>query len=116
VINIKGYSPAGLSQIFVGQLDKIGYQLIQGLDIDSFFIANIKQFPNFGGDTSKLAYQCQQSFCELHFESEIVPDYIVNRVILQNAFKEFKANQVVDETGLTPEDEDRIGRSYSHYA
>ena len=63
--NLKGYSAEGLSMIFLKQLNQSGWKVDDSTYIVTFFKEYIDMFPNFGGDTEKLTFQCKLIYTDL---------------------------------------------------
>lgn len=69
--HMKGYTPHGLANIFIKQLESIGI-VLQEMDLFSFFEQNSIYFPSYGRDTLRLVRQLETShtaatfsmFCE----------------------------------------------------
>lgn len=76
VVEIKNYTPAGLSTIFQQQITKSGWKISPDLDLHKFFEVNLSKFPNFGGDTEKLAFNCKLAYATIKFGETF--DQIVN--------------------------------------
>jgi hypothetical protein len=99
--NLQGYSPAGLSQIFIRQLSKMGWSCEDPDYVKQFLASHLDSFPNFGGDTERLAFQCKLLYSSEvinHiFEGEdsslLVPT--ITNSIIQQAFNEYKKNQIL---------------------
>lgn len=57
--DISGYSPIDLAQIFQRQLDQYGWKVDPEVDLVQFFTQHQDKFPNYGGDTHRLAFHCK---------------------------------------------------------
>lgn len=83
---LKGYSAAGLADIFYRQLKLTGWDIVkQGLV--SFFENNKQYFGSFGGDTSKLAFHCKLVHSRSLFNdlcnNEVTQEYFIKENQLQ---------------------------------
>lgn len=91
--NIDNYSPEGLSKIFEYQI-KLKKWSLEKNNLHSFFDKYIDKFPEFGGDTEKLAYHCKLAYSSLKYNSIIsgektIFDKIINEKILKEGFSEY---------------------------
>jgi len=92
--HLEGYTVIGLTKIFIKQLNDMNWGVENSDFIVNFFNENIKYFPNFGGDTQKLAFKCK-----LHHSKKIFNNlynninelkYIIDETTLLQAFDEYK--------------------------
>lgn len=77
--HLQGYSPKGLCEIFVSQLKECNWAI---KDIDyllKFFDKNISKFPNYGGDTYRLVFQCR-----LFHSSKIIDNLSVIDIVSED--------------------------------
>jgi len=84
VLEIEGYSPAGLAQIFLSQLSQHGWTLDPSINLVDFFLRNRNSFPNFGGDTGKLAFYCKLAYSDYIFRNfstlESDPNFVASQI------------------------------------
>lgn len=66
--NIEGYTPKGLSSIFIRQIESHGWSLDEGIDIEDFFTKHKDHFPGFGGDTQRFSFFCKLVYADLEFD------------------------------------------------
>jgi hypothetical protein len=94
--HLQGYTAKGLCEIFINQLKESNW-LIKDTDyILDFFERNISKFPNFGGDTSRLVFQCRLFHSRKIIDSlstaEITSmdiEYILDNEDIDNAYTEY---------------------------
>jgi hypothetical protein len=92
--HLQGYTVTGLSKIFIKQLKEMEWR-VENIDfILNFFKDNISYFPNFGGDTQKLAFKCKlfhskKLFDNLYNNIDNI-DYVIDEATLLLAFDEYK--------------------------
>ena len=67
LFEIKEYSPDGMGLIFTRQLKKYGWAVHESVELKKFFTDNKKEFPNYGGDSHKLAFYCKLYYHEEEF-------------------------------------------------
>lgn len=67
LFEVKGYTPAGMTAIFRGQLAKDGWTLDIEMKLEEFFVRHLKAFPAFGGDTERLVFSVKLAHSELSF-------------------------------------------------
>lgn len=68
VFEIPGYTPKALGKIFKNQIEKNGWQLQDGINLESFFKRHEKDFSSYGGDTQKLGFFSKMTYSEFKFE------------------------------------------------
>ena len=66
---IPGYSPEGLSKIFIKQMHEKGWKLSPDIDLIKFFKEHASCFPHYGGSTLQLCFYCKLSFSENFFDN-----------------------------------------------
>lgn len=70
-IDIEGYTPKDLEEIFKTQLKRSNWELESGVNVSDVFIRNKGLFDAYGGDTEKLAYYCKLAYAESEFLSNL---------------------------------------------
>ncbi len=71
IFNLRGYSHEGLYHIFLKQLHELNWSFENDTDVYEFFREHALKFPNFGGDTEKLAVHCKMMFSHSTFDNII---------------------------------------------
>jgi len=99
---MKGYSPKGLSAIFIRQLKKIGCELSNGLDLIGFFTKNLEQFKAYGGDTERLAFQCLLAHCSGRKLFDFACTMSISKTELETAFLTFSKHKMDDGDNKSP--------------
>jgi hypothetical protein len=98
--DLKGYTPDGLSQIFIKQLYESNWKVNDNEFVTKFFHKNFDKFPHFGGDTLKLVYNCKLVYSQCMIESmfnsidKIDIDLCLNENILNVAFHNYLSNMI----------------------
>src|SRR5690606_24444315 len=102
--DVASYSAEGLASIFKSQLKKYGWSLNPELKISQFFEDHLSSFPNYGGDTLKLAFYCKlyqmhSEFVRISGESrkrkrEEIPDMTISQETLEIAFEKYSQHRV----------------------
>ncbi len=92
--HLQGYTVNGLAKIFTKQLRDMDWN-VENVDfIISFFRDNIQYFPNFGGDTQKLAFKCKLHHSKKMFNSlynnKDELKYVIDDGTILQAFEEYK--------------------------
>jgi len=99
---INGYSPEGLSKIFISQLHKEGWKIDPKINLPDFFKSKMSEFEAFGGDTERLVLQCKMLYGEVSFESifttATLPDLCITSDILKTAYEKYLINKVKNKT------------------
>lgn len=106
IFHLQGYSPKGLQLIFENQLEKMNWKIAKDISLESFFTNKINYFPNYGGDTQKLALHCKTKYSSEIFP-EIYHSIVKNKVLqlqdipceitqelLEKAFEEYRLHQL----------------------
>lgn len=92
--HLQGYTVNGLAKIFIKQLKDMEWEVESPEFIINFFKENISYFPNYGGDTQKLAFKCKLYRSKKLFENlyNNINDikYIIDESTLLLAFEEYK--------------------------
>lgn len=65
VFDIQKYTPNGLKQIFLKQIEGLFMCIDESVNLNKFFEENYEIFSNFGGDTHKLAQECDSRSSDL---------------------------------------------------
>ena len=106
---IEGYTPTGLSQIFIAQLAEHGWSIDPTLDLVAFFDRNKSYFTSFGGDTLKLAFYSKLAYSHLLFNSLLssppspsLSSKLITPDILSTAFTNFKLHFIPDSSTSPP--------------
>jgi energy-coupling factor transporter ATP-binding protein EcfA2 len=100
--NLKGYSYEGLAKIFIKQLSFNNFSVEDYNELLKFFENNYNYFPNFGGDTLKLAYRCKIVYSENEIEYMFknlgigTNSKIITVDIIKKAFNEYKNNNIIE--------------------
>jgi hypothetical protein len=84
---IKGYSENGLAKIFESQLKENDWALDPKLDIVKFFKNHLNEFPNYGGDTLRLAFYTKICYSSEVFDNSYPNEKVIDEKILNRAFK-----------------------------
>ncbi len=100
IFNLQGYTPEGLMLIFENQMNSLGWSLCKKYDWINFFTVNLSFFPNFGGDTEKLALRCKMKSTKDVFQDLLLSvgkkdkttniNFLVTEEIVVEAFEEYK--------------------------
>lgn len=74
---------------------------VENVNIVEFFETNSDSFPEYGGDTQKLAYHCKLAYSQIKYEllinnEEVEFDHIINKSMLNTAFDKYKEHQKQD--------------------
>ena len=67
---IPGYSPEGLSEIFMKQLHKNGWKVSPDVNMVDFFKRHFSRFPHYGGSTLQLCFYCKLAYSEIFFDEK----------------------------------------------
>lgn len=100
IFNLKGYTYEGLCSIFLKQMNELGWTFEDNSDVNLFFKNNFKKFPNFGGDTEKLALNCKMMYSHLIFdkmfssENNVNITLCLNKDMLNSAFESYLLNEI----------------------
>lgn len=76
----------------------VPYNTFENVNLVNFFEKNIGDFPNFGGDTEKLAYHCKLAYTKLKYDllindKPVSFDHIINNTMLTLAYSKYKDHQ-----------------------
>lgn len=100
IFNLKGYTYQGLCSIFLKQMNELGWTFEDNSDVYNFFELNYEKFPNFGGDTEKLALNCKMMYSHLIFDKMFSSENGVNITLclntdmLNSAFESYLLNEI----------------------
>ncbi len=106
VFEVKGYTPAGLAEIFTSQVLAMGWTVSPKINLTTFFTNNAAAFPAYGGDTERLAFHVKLAHSELVFATLVgvfvsgVPDLTapcLTPAILTAAFGAYRGNLITVE-------------------
>lgn len=95
IFNLKGYSCEGLCQIFLKQMNGLGWSFESNDFVYDFFKENFDKFGNFGGDTEKLALHCKMMYSHHTFNHIITSketpniDLVLTQKMLYEAFDNY---------------------------
>lgn len=101
VFEITGYTPSSLSKIFKQQIEKNGWHIQDGVDLEQFFRQHEQDFAAFGGDTQRLTYFSKLTYSEVKFQQayqdvldgrETELDNIITKDMLLLALKDLNNN------------------------
>jgi hypothetical protein len=102
IFNLQGYSPEGLASIFEKQLHSLDWKIGEEVNIVKFFEDKMENFPNYGGDTERLALHCKMCHTGETFKSLVSYieenktvdsdklNFIINEKMLEESFAEYK--------------------------
>lgn len=106
IFNLQGYSPEGLAKIFETQIHKFEWTIDKSTNLTKFFEIHMEDFPNYGGDTERLALHCKiihsgQTFKNLltmidkekKIESEHLK-FVITTEMLEESFNEYKKHRL----------------------
>jgi hypothetical protein len=106
IFNLQGYSPEGLAKIFETQIQKYEWNIDASVNLPTFFELHMKDFPNYGGDTERLALHCKiihsgKTFKNLltiideekKIESEHLK-FLITSEMLEESFNEYKKHRL----------------------
>jgi hypothetical protein len=71
IFNLQGYSSEGVSSIFLNQLRILEWDIDKSINLIDFFSKRMDSFPNYGGDTERLALHCKMIHAEDVFKNMI---------------------------------------------
>jgi hypothetical protein len=106
IFNLQGYSPEGLAKIFETQIKKFEWIIDKTVNLVTFFELYMNDFPNYGGDTERLALHCKiihsrKTFKDLlsiideekKIESEHL-QFVMTTDMLEESFREYKTHRL----------------------
>lgn len=96
IFDIEGYTPAGLTSIFLKQCEKDNMVLDSDLNINDFFTKNITEFPHFGGDTLRLEKICSTIYYAQSFDGllETHSEIVINDSLIYQAFEIYMETKI----------------------
>jgi len=105
VIDIRGYSPEGLLQIYIKQLKELGKNIKEEdmSKIKDFITANKDKFTHYGGDTKKLTYYSNIEHCLDLFKNETETDNLITYSQFTKGFKCLIDNKPEKEISEAPQ-------------
>jgi SpoVK/Ycf46/Vps4 family AAA+-type ATPase len=100
-INVKGYTGEDLAKIFRYQLEKNDWTIDSSINLGDFFQKNLRDFPDYGRNTSKFLFYCKLYHMDAEFERitgskkrKIKPTRKFTEDTLEIALKKYKLNHV----------------------
>lgn len=100
IFEVDDYTPEGMTKIFLQQMNSNGWIINHNIDLINFFKSNMVSFPAYGGDTLRLSFYCKTVYADFLFQNELIHNgetnniKIINREILDKAFKLFSNNKI----------------------
>jgi len=94
---IEPYTEKGLSQIFRDQLKKYNWLVDSDVELEKFFAAHLSDFPNYGGDTLRLAFYCKIVYATKVFDNKYPNEKMINTEIINEALTYLRNYRIREE-------------------